>query len=136
LISESSFSEVRDERLQHSQRRFGHVLPSLLALGGIGLAATAFVFLFISEGTPLFGFMEPGYGGCTDTDDEATEPTTAPQLSRRILRAVDVTKAPNLHRAPRREKDDSLPIGRELTRTDPRCAVPEFGGLSTEVERG
>jgi hypothetical protein len=69
LISESSFSEVRDERLQHSQRRFGHVLPSLLALGGIGLAATAFVFLFISERTPLFGFMEPGYGGCTDTDD-------------------------------------------------------------------
>jgi hypothetical protein len=37
------------------------VLPALLALGGIGLAATSFVFLFISERTPLFGFMEPGY---------------------------------------------------------------------------
>jgi hypothetical protein len=37
------------------------VPPALLALGGIGLAATAFVFLLISERTPLFGFMEPGY---------------------------------------------------------------------------
>jgi hypothetical protein len=37
------------------------VLPALLALGGIGLAATSFVFLLISERTPLFGFMEPGY---------------------------------------------------------------------------
>ena len=37
------------------------VLPALLAVGGIGLAATSFVFLFISERTPLFGFMEPGY---------------------------------------------------------------------------
>jgi hypothetical protein len=37
------------------------VLPGLLALGGIGLAASSFVFLLISERTPLFGFMEPGY---------------------------------------------------------------------------
>jgi hypothetical protein len=37
------------------------VLPALLAVGGIGLAATSFVFLVISERTPLFGFMEPGY---------------------------------------------------------------------------
>jgi hypothetical protein len=41
-------------------RRGGPVL-ALLALGGIALAATAFVFLLISEHTPLFGFMEPGY---------------------------------------------------------------------------
>lgn len=41
--------------------RRGGVLPSLLALGGIGLATTAFAFLFASERTPLFGFMEPGY---------------------------------------------------------------------------
>jgi hypothetical protein len=34
---------------------------ALLALAGIGLAATAFVFLAISEQTPLFGFMEPGF---------------------------------------------------------------------------
>jgi hypothetical protein len=41
-------------------RRGGPAL-ALLTLGGIGLAATAFVFLLISERTPLFGFMEPGY---------------------------------------------------------------------------
>jgi hypothetical protein len=34
---------------------------TLLALAGIAQAATAFVFLFISERTPLFGFQEPGY---------------------------------------------------------------------------
>jgi hypothetical protein len=32
-----------------------------LALGGIGLAATAFVFLFVSEHQPLFGFQDYGY---------------------------------------------------------------------------
>jgi hypothetical protein len=32
-----------------------------LALGGIGLAATSFVFLFISEHQPLFGFQDHGY---------------------------------------------------------------------------
>jgi hypothetical protein len=39
----------------------GGAVVGLLALGGIGLAATAFVFLAISEQRPLFGFMEPGY---------------------------------------------------------------------------
>jgi hypothetical protein len=33
----------------------------LLALAGIGQAATSFVFLWIAERTPLFGFQEPGY---------------------------------------------------------------------------
>jgi hypothetical protein len=42
-------------------RRLGAAAVMLLALAGIGLAATAFVFLAISEQTPLFGFMEPGY---------------------------------------------------------------------------
>lgn len=32
-----------------------------LALGGIVLSATAFVFLFISEHQPLFGFQDYGY---------------------------------------------------------------------------
>jgi hypothetical protein len=41
--------------------RFGDAVVGLLALGGIGLAATSFVFLLVSERTPLFGFMEPGY---------------------------------------------------------------------------
>jgi hypothetical protein len=42
-------------------RRWGGAVVGLLALAGIGLAATAFAFLAISEHTPLFGFMEPGY---------------------------------------------------------------------------
>lgn len=42
-------------------RRYGRAVLTLLALAGIGLAATAFAFLLISEHTPLFGFMEPGY---------------------------------------------------------------------------
>jgi hypothetical protein len=33
----------------------------LLALGGIALAATSFVFLFLSEHQPLFGFQDYGY---------------------------------------------------------------------------
>jgi hypothetical protein len=41
--------------------RFGNAAVALLALAGIAQAATAFVFLYISERTPLFGFMEPGY---------------------------------------------------------------------------
>jgi len=42
-------------------RRRGNLALILLALAGIGLAATALVFLAIAEQTPLFGFMEPGY---------------------------------------------------------------------------
>ncbi len=41
--------------------RFGGVTVLLLALAGIGQAATAFVFLAISERRPIFGFQEPGY---------------------------------------------------------------------------
>jgi hypothetical protein len=37
------------------------LLHPLLALGGIGLAATSIVFLFISEHQSLFGFQEHGY---------------------------------------------------------------------------
>ena len=47
--------------LEALPRRLGGAVLALLGLGGIALAATAFVFLFISERTPLFGFMEPGY---------------------------------------------------------------------------
>jgi hypothetical protein len=42
----------------HARMRLLHVL---LALGGIGLAATAFVSLFVSEHQPLFGFQDYGY---------------------------------------------------------------------------
>ena len=37
------------------------LLDILLALGGIGLAATSFVFLFISQHQPLLGFQDYGY---------------------------------------------------------------------------
>lgn len=37
------------------------VVRFVLALGGIGLAATSFVFLFVSEHISLFGFQEHGY---------------------------------------------------------------------------
>ena len=37
------------------------ILGILLSLGGIGLAATAFVFLFVSEHQPLFGFQDYGF---------------------------------------------------------------------------
>ena len=41
--------------------RLGGAVVGLLALGGAVQAGTTFVFLLISERTPLFGFMEPGY---------------------------------------------------------------------------
>jgi hypothetical protein len=41
--------------------RIAEVLVPLAALAGIGLSATSFVFLWISERTPLFGFKEPGF---------------------------------------------------------------------------
>jgi hypothetical protein len=41
--------------------RLGNAVLAMLALAAIGLAATSFVFLLISEHTPLFGFTEPGY---------------------------------------------------------------------------
>jgi hypothetical protein len=37
------------------------ILHVLLALGGMGLAATSFVFLLVSEHRPLFGFRDYGY---------------------------------------------------------------------------
>jgi hypothetical protein len=43
------------------ERRLGEAALVLLSLAGIAQAATAFVFLAISERTPLFGFKEPGY---------------------------------------------------------------------------
>jgi hypothetical protein len=41
--------------------RHGRAAVALIALAAIGLAATSFVFLLVSEHTPLFGFQEPGY---------------------------------------------------------------------------
>jgi hypothetical protein len=42
-------------------RRRGRLLLGLLALSGIGVAVGSLVALFVSEQTPLFGFMESGY---------------------------------------------------------------------------
>jgi hypothetical protein len=47
--------------IEHLLGRRGRATLALLAVAGIGQAATAFVFLLISERTPLFGFQEPGY---------------------------------------------------------------------------
>ena len=41
--------------------RLGRAILALWTVAGIAQAATAFAFLWISERTPLFGFMEPGY---------------------------------------------------------------------------
>ena len=41
--------------------RWGSRMLALLVLGGIGLAATTYAFLLISERTPVFGFMEAGF---------------------------------------------------------------------------
>jgi hypothetical protein len=47
--------------LERLLSRHGAALVSLLAVGGVVMAATSIAFLLISEGTPLFGFMETGY---------------------------------------------------------------------------
>jgi hypothetical protein len=41
--------------------RRGSAAVAVVALCGVGLAASSFVFLFVAERTPLFGFQEPGY---------------------------------------------------------------------------
>jgi hypothetical protein len=61
------------------ERLFGRlsgIVKPLLALAGIGLAATAFVFLLISERTPFFGFMEPGYDPAAILASRVAEATT------------------------------------------------------------
>ncbi len=47
--------------LERLWRRGGTWIEATLALGGVGVAAVAYVFLLIAERRPLFGFMEPGY---------------------------------------------------------------------------
>jgi hypothetical protein len=47
--------------LERLAGRLGRAAVLVAAFGGIALAATSFVFLLVSEHTPLFGFMEPGY---------------------------------------------------------------------------
>ena len=47
--------------IERLARRRGRLAVVAAAAGGIALAASSFVFLLISEHTPLFGFKEPGY---------------------------------------------------------------------------
>jgi hypothetical protein len=42
-------------------RRLGTLALPAIAAGGIGIAGTSLAALFVSESTPLFGFMESGY---------------------------------------------------------------------------
>jgi hypothetical protein len=57
----------------------------LLAAGGIGLSATAFIFLLVSERTPLFGFQEPGYDPPALTAARVAELTTVVLLGGYLL---------------------------------------------------
>jgi hypothetical protein len=56
--------------------RLGGAVLMLLTLAGITQAATAFVFLYVSERTPLFGFMEPGYDPTAITTARISEIAT------------------------------------------------------------
>jgi len=72
--------------------RLGGFVVALLALGGIGLAATAFTFLLVAERTPLFGFQEPGYDPPALTASRAAELVTVGLLGsflvvRRVTRS-------------------------------------------------
>jgi len=57
-------------------RRYGTALLLLVAVAGVALAATSFVFLLISEQTPLFGFKEPGYDPSAIAASRAAEIAT------------------------------------------------------------
>jgi hypothetical protein len=57
-------------------RRGGAWIEAALALGGIGVATVAYVFLLIAERRPLFGFMEPGYNPDAILTSQASEIAT------------------------------------------------------------
>ena len=56
--------------------RWGGAAVTLLAASGVLLAVTAFASLLISERTPLFGFMEPGYDPTAITASKVAELVT------------------------------------------------------------
>jgi hypothetical protein len=78
---------------EHLLGRRGRAAVALLTLGGIGLAVTAFVFLLVSEHTPLFGFMEPGYDPTAILASRVAEAATVLLLGTYLV-ARFVTKAP------------------------------------------
>jgi hypothetical protein len=74
-------------------RRWGAAAVGILALAGVGLAATAFAFLAISEQTPLFGFMEPGYDPVAILASRVAEGVTVVSLGAYLV-ARFVVRAP------------------------------------------
>jgi hypothetical protein len=73
--------------------RLGGVVVALLALAGIGQAATAFVFLAISERRPLFGFQEPGYDPTAILASRITEVATVVLLGSFLAVATTTRRA-------------------------------------------
>jgi hypothetical protein len=65
--------------------RRGPLLLALLSLAAIALAATSFVFLLVSEHTPLFGFTEPGYDPTAIAAARAAEIATVVLLGAHLL---------------------------------------------------
>jgi hypothetical protein len=78
---------------EHLLGRRGGAAVALLTLGGVGLAVTAFVFLLVSEHTPLFGFMEPGYDPTAILAARVAEAATVLLLGTYLV-ARFVTRAP------------------------------------------
>ena len=77
--------------VQRALGRWSDPVVALLALGGIGQAATSFVFLLIAERTPLFGFMEPGYDPPAIMASRVTEVASVALLGAFLgLRLADV----------------------------------------------
>ena len=60
--------------------RHGRGAVALAAVAAIGLAATSFVFLLISERTPVFGWLEPGYDPPAIATAKASEIATVALL--------------------------------------------------------
>lgn len=61
-------------------RRGGAWVAAALAVGGIVLAAGAYVLLLVAERRPLFGFMEPGYNPAAIHTAQASEIATVALL--------------------------------------------------------
>ena len=74
--------------LEHLLGGRARPLLTLLALGGVGLAGTAFAFLLVSEHTPLFGFMEPGYDPTAILASRVAEAVTVVLLGSFLVAAV------------------------------------------------
>jgi hypothetical protein len=73
--------------------RLGATVLVLLTAAGIAEAATGFVFSFISERTPLFGFKEPGYDPAAILASRLAEAATVLLLGGFLVGRF-VTKAP------------------------------------------